>query len=47
MSSIIDTLTEVYVFVADFLATRSDLRQWRPSNNAEPAFTDAKVITIS
>jgi len=46
MQSIVDTLTEVYVFVADFLASRPDLAQWRRSNNAQPAFTDAEVLTI-
>jgi hypothetical protein len=46
MSSIVDTLTQIYVFVADFLAEHPDQAQWRRSHNAQPAFTDAEVITI-
>jgi hypothetical protein len=46
MSSIIHTLTRVYVFVDDFLAQHPNQAQWRRSNNAKPAFTDAEVITI-
>ena len=46
MSSIVDSLTEIYVFVADFLAQHPHLAQWRRSNNDEPAFTDAEVLTI-
>lgn len=46
MSSIVDTLTQVYVFIADFLADHPDQAGWRRSNNAQPAFTDAEVLTI-
>ena len=46
MSSIIDTLTQIYVFVADFLAEHPNQARWRRSNNAQPAFTDAEIITI-
>ena len=46
MSSIVDSLTQIYVFVADFLAQQPQLADWRRSNNAQPAFTDAEVITI-
>lgn len=46
MSSIIDSLTQIYVFVADFLATHPNQARWRRSPNAQPAFTDAEVITI-
>jgi hypothetical protein len=46
MSSIVDSLTEIYVFVADFLAEHPNLAAWRYSNNREPAFTDAEVLTI-
>lgn len=46
MSSIVDTLTQIYVFVADFLAENPDRAQWRRSHNAQPAFTDAEVLTI-
>src|SRR5438105_7099733 len=46
MSSIVDSLTQIYVFVADFLAEHPELADWRRSNNAQPAFTDAEVLTI-
>jgi transposase len=46
MCSIVDTLTQIYVFVADFLAQHPDRAQWRRSHNDQPAFTDAEVITI-
>jgi IS5 family transposase len=46
MSSIVDSLTQIYVFVADFLVANPDRARWRRSNNAQPAFTDAEVITI-
>jgi transposase len=46
MSSIIENLVEIYVFVSDYLAAHPVLAQWRRSNNARPAFTDAEVITI-
>ena len=46
MSSIVDSLTEIYVFVADYLAEHPNRAGWRRSNNGEPAFTDAEVITI-
>lgn len=47
MSSIVDCLTQVYVFVADYLVAHPTLAAWRQSNNAEPEFTDAEVITIA
>jgi hypothetical protein len=46
MSSIIDSMTRIYVFVADFLADHPNQANWRRSNNAQPAFTDAEVLTI-
>lgn len=46
MSSIIDSITQIYVFVSDFLETHLGLAQWRRSHNSRPAFTDAEVITI-
>lgn len=46
MSSIIHSLTQIYVFVADFLAAHPAQAGWRRSNNATPAFTDAEVLTI-
>lgn len=50
MSSIheIDTaLVAVYLFVCDYLAEHPKVAAWRHSNNNEPAFTDAEVITIA
>lgn len=47
MPSIIDQMTHIYVFVDDFLKTHSKLSLWRSSNNSEPQFTDAEVITIA
>lgn len=46
MSSIIENLIEVYVFVSDYLAAHPVQAHWRRSHNAAPAFTDAEVITI-
>src|ERR1700722_14579660 len=46
MKSIVDTLTQVYVFVDDFLAAHPNRAHWRRSNNAAPAFSDAEVITL-
>jgi transposase len=46
MASIIDHATEIYVCVDDFLKTHPRMAHWRRSNNNEPAFTDAEVVTI-
>src|SRR6266508_4279432 len=46
MPSIIDQLTEIYVFIDDHLKQHPEKAQWRGSNNAEPAFSDAEVLTI-
>src|SRR5262249_44756438 len=46
MPSIIDHLTEIYVFIDDHLKQHPEKAQWRQSNNAEPAFSDAEVLTI-
>jgi len=46
MGTIIDQMTAIYVFVADNLQQQKKLADWRESNNAEPAFSDAEVITI-
>ena len=46
MNSIVDTLLQIYVFVDDFLVANPDRANWRRSNNAQPDFTDAEVITI-
>lgn len=46
MPSINDQLTEIYVFIDDHLKQHPEKAQWRDSNNAEPAFSDAEVLTI-
>ncbi|MBV9675564.1 MAG: IS982 family transposase [Acidobacteriaceae bacterium] len=47
MSSIEDQLTQLYVFIDDFLTTHPTLSHWRRSPHAVPAFTDAEVLTIA
>ncbi|HZS09378.1 MAG TPA: transposase [Blastocatellia bacterium] len=47
MQSINDQLIEIYVFVDDYLKTHPRRAARRQSNNAEPAFTDAEVMTIA
>ena len=47
MPTIEHQMTEIYCFVDDFLKTHPVLAIWRRSNNAEPGFTDAEVITIA
>lgn len=46
MASIEHQMTEIYVFVDDYLKAHPAVAQWRQSPNAQPAFTDAEVITI-
>ena len=46
MPSINDHLTEIYVFIDDHLKQHPEKAQWRQSNNAEPAFSHAEVLTI-
>ena len=46
MGNILDTATEIYVFVDDFLKDHPRIAHWRASNNNQPAFTDAEVITL-
>ena len=46
MASILDHATEIYVFVDDYLKTHPRLAHWRRSNNDQPQFTDAEVLTI-
>lgn len=46
MSSIVDSLTQIYVFVADYMLAHPEEAGWRQSHNAQPDFTDAEVITI-
>lgn len=45
--SIEDALLAVYVFVTDTLADHPEWAHWRRSNNDQPVFTDAEVITIA
>ncbi len=47
MSSIVDQLTTLYVFMDDFLLTHSALAPWRRSPHHAPAFTDAEVLTMA
>ena len=36
-----------YVFIDDDLQAHPDVADWRRSNNDEPDFTDAEVLTIA
>src|SRR5438270_10421930 len=45
MSSLVDQLTELYVFVDDFLTTHPAVAQSRRSPHDTPEFTDAEVLT--
>jgi transposase len=47
VTSIEHQMTEIYVFVDDFLKAHPRRAQWRRSPNSRPAFTDAEVITIA
>src|SRR3954453_9457840 len=47
MSSIVDQLTELYVFVDDFLTTHPAVAQWRQSPHDTPDFADAEVLTLA
>jgi IS5 family transposase len=47
MSSIIDQLTELYVFVDDFLITHAAVAPWRQSPHDRPVFADAEVLTLA
>lgn len=47
MSSILDQLTELYVFVDDFLSTHPALLHWRHSPHGSPLFTDSEVLAIA
>ena len=46
MQSINERLTEIYVFVDEYLKAHPNRAQWGRSNNNEPAFTDGEVITL-
>ena len=47
MGSIEHEMTVIYVFVDDFLKAHPSLSSWRRSNNSQPVFTDAEVLTIA
>src|SRR3954469_12067264 len=47
LSSIVDQLTELYVFVDDFLTAHPAVAQWRRSPHDTPEFTDAGVLTLA
>src|SRR5215210_4350082 len=47
MTSIEHQMTEIYVFVDDFLKAHPRRAGWRRSPNSCPAFTDSEVITIA
>lgn len=47
MSSLEDQLTKLYVLIDDFLTTHPTLSHWRQSRQAQPAFTDAEVLTMA
>lgn len=47
VSSIEHQMTEIYVFVDDFLKAHPGRAGWRRSPNSRPAFTDAEVMTIA
>src|SRR5215467_8103122 len=40
-------LIATYLFVCDYLSQHPALEQWRRSNNRNPAFTDAEVLTMA
>src|SRR3954463_9646789 len=47
MSSIEHHLTELYVFIDDFLTAHPALAHGRQSPHNQPAFADAEVLTIA
>jgi transposase len=47
MSSIEHHLTELYVFIDDFLTAHPMLAHWRQSPHDQPTFADAEVLTIA
>jgi hypothetical protein len=47
MSSIVDQLTELYVFVDDFFAAHAALAHWRQSPHQRPTFADSEVLTLA
>jgi hypothetical protein len=47
MTSLVDHLTTLYVFVDDFLLAHPVLARWRRSPPQAPAVSDAAVLTIA
>ncbi len=47
MSSLVDQLTALYVFVDDVLLAHPALVRWRQSPHAAPAFADSEVLTLA
>ncbi len=47
MLSIKDHLTVLYVTIADFFDRHPAMADWRRSNNSQPLFTDAEVLSIA
>src|SRR5438045_9637385 len=46
MATIEQQMTEIYVYVDDYIKARPELANWRSSPNDHPAFSDAEVITV-
>ena len=46
MATIEHQMTEIYCFLDDVLKANPRWAAWRRSNNAEPVFTDAEVLTV-
>ena len=44
--SIAHQMTQIYVFVDNYLKEHPQQAAWRRSNNDAPAFSDAEVITV-
>src|SRR3954470_4238727 len=47
LSSIVDQVTELSIFVDDFLATHPNLLCWRQSPHDMPRFADSEVLTLA
>src|SRR5207247_9717649 len=47
MKSVDYHMTEIYCFVDEFFKGHARLAQWRRSPHAQPAFSDAEVLTIA
>jgi IS5 family transposase len=47
MATIPEQMTEIYSFIDDYLKRHPKLAHWRQSPQAEPAFSDAEVLTVA